>query len=1033
MTIRLHTLGQSCIEVGTIRIGPESERLFALLLYLAVERGKQVSRTELRRLLWPEADATHSTHSLRQLIYRARRMGVALQTQSHRIALPSEHVEADFAPFVFSSTRNQEFSSLQTHIGCFLPGYAPSFSDQYESWVEMQRDSVHSGLRRALVMKILKSKSNGEWSLVEHLANCCLQLDPLNEEATLALAEAAAFAGNKNRALRIIDQYTQEIGSQGQDIRLPAAILRRRVSDAMVTCDVKIPNEPPLVGRVHELNRLNSFLEHATQGRGSAHHLRGERGIGKSRFLTEFTRSAILRGKRVVRVQLRQHDEHRPLAAFAEMAPKLLALPGALGSSPESLRHLRNLTSYDPALQLAQAYDPESNYACVRTALLDLVASICCENCLVLLLEDIDHLDKASAELLAQLIEYAADQRLLLVMSSKEPAAMHGTMLHPFGRVYDLNLRPLDRDESLLLLKHYTDQTSHRSESFWNWCEQKAGGNPYYLTELAQHGQAESGCYRLPDTLAALVATRLGSLRPLARRLLQSVAILGRHSTLERVEALLDHSTLDLLDSLDEAEMAGFIEIDATRVHLRTKLLGEVALQSASNATRQLLHRRAALILEREGTTVHPSGLIWECAEHWKCSGEESRALETLRACARYCMQLGMPGEASKILTCAIERDAGVTSLPLLHDWVAALQLEEDWIQVQQVAKRIATLSAAILPPPSSHTEHELTVIESDWHSGAESELLLDRLLVCVRSVNVPDHHVRRAAMQGLILACDGLQNDVATYLYQTIVRIDRRAPNLALTFYAEYVFNLSFGDLDAVTHCARRWIAHSRLSENPAALSRCLRNAATGLHHAGLTSEAIEACTEGYRIAVERRLRNAATGAAIRLAGLHCDIGDFDQAAAWLATASEGISVRSSNIFYWDYCCRMAEISLRQARHSEVLPWIERAHASQVIRSTYSRIESSALWCEYRVLVTQIVPSNEDMADLMTLFERVKCGPACELLVVAICRAMAARGERESGCELANRYVSHWRREKYPVSAQLRQFLKVRQPQLLS
>jgi len=53
MIIRVHTLGQSVIEVGRRTITPTAEYVFATLLYLSAERGRRVERDRLCTLLWP--------------------------------------------------------------------------------------------------------------------------------------------------------------------------------------------------------------------------------------------------------------------------------------------------------------------------------------------------------------------------------------------------------------------------------------------------------------------------------------------------------------------------------------------------------------------------------------------------------------------------------------------------------------------------------------------------------------------------------------------------------------------------------------------------------------------------------------------------------------------------------------------------------------------------------------------------------------------------------------------------------------------
>jgi DNA-binding SARP family transcriptional activator len=77
----LRTLGESVIEVGDIHLGPNAAHPFAVLLYLAFERGRRVPRAQLQELLYPHADDRAGSHSLRQLLYRVRKAGA----QSDRV------------------------------------------------------------------------------------------------------------------------------------------------------------------------------------------------------------------------------------------------------------------------------------------------------------------------------------------------------------------------------------------------------------------------------------------------------------------------------------------------------------------------------------------------------------------------------------------------------------------------------------------------------------------------------------------------------------------------------------------------------------------------------------------------------------------------------------------------------------------------------------------------------------------------------------------------------------------------------------
>ena len=76
-TIQLSLLGDCVIEIDGSQVTPASTHLFALLLLLTLEHDRLLSRQELQRYLFAvDADSRLAAHSLRQLLYRLRRMGL---------------------------------------------------------------------------------------------------------------------------------------------------------------------------------------------------------------------------------------------------------------------------------------------------------------------------------------------------------------------------------------------------------------------------------------------------------------------------------------------------------------------------------------------------------------------------------------------------------------------------------------------------------------------------------------------------------------------------------------------------------------------------------------------------------------------------------------------------------------------------------------------------------------------------------------------------------------------------------------------
>src|SRR5688500_329277 len=94
--IHLHTLGDALIRVNGTEIRPTSPVVFAALLYLSMERGHRVPRAALQELLFPESAKRSRAHSVRQLLYKLRHLGVPLLASDTDVTLPVSSVCDDF-------------------------------------------------------------------------------------------------------------------------------------------------------------------------------------------------------------------------------------------------------------------------------------------------------------------------------------------------------------------------------------------------------------------------------------------------------------------------------------------------------------------------------------------------------------------------------------------------------------------------------------------------------------------------------------------------------------------------------------------------------------------------------------------------------------------------------------------------------------------------------------------------------------------------------------------------------------------------
>ena len=1021
--IRVRTLGQSWIHVDSVALGPDAEIVFAALVLLTVEPGKRITRGELLGILWPAATASRARHCLRQTIYRMRTLGVPLEVSRTHLRVRPEAVDCDVDALLRIRQADDLERVAETIGGPFLPGYAPSFSEPLHRWVEQQRDRVTAGARRVLVGAIAAHKARAEWADVERLAHRCLALDPLNEDATLALAEAAAMHGGKAEAMGILDRYLREMGPTARELRLPAITLRRRIAEPELEFPIAPPLHVPFVGRSAEMATLAAALRSARGGSGSVHFIHGEPGIGKTRLLTEFSRAALLEGARVAAALCQSSDVRRPLSAFVDLVPKLMTMPGALGCSPQSHKYLRRLIEYHstdapPTPDSAEAGILYSN---IRRSLFDLFDAIASEVLLLITIEDAQWLDLASWEIVSEMALWSASRRIMVLLTSRESdETSHWAGLQ--SGMCRQRLGPMELEALQQIFQSTLRDTGHTARStFRDWCVRMSGGNPYYLSELALHGRDKKGGFEVPPTLTTLVADRVARLRPLSCRVLQACAVLGKNATLDRIEAMFDEPQTRLLDAFDELEQSRLLALREGRLVCQHGLLLEAALERASRAVFAYLHRKAAITLSSSLQHDFQISFAWDCARHLVAAGERSQACALLMDCARHALELGRPLEADAILQAsgdlAVNHDDRVA---ILSERAYALRAADQWDDVVDVLSDLIALEAG--PGRRDHNDHELALISAKWAAGYDANSLLASLRECCRQKTSPPRHRLQAARFAFMLADNVCESDVAHCIYQ-LVAADLRATGESDfdRLYCRMLYQAAFGDLIDAEHAARelKLVLHDRSDAREICLARA--HIAEVLKQAGDLNEGIALLEQTYSEGLNDSLLWIACLAGRRLAW-HClDRGEFDAAAAWVEAIlpiSERIQHVASRA---DVLGAAAEIALHRGETRDAAELL--ASCAAAWRDT-QHIRSQAFWLASQTGVwlaqEDLQASLDALPRFLKLYSRVRHHTDQDQTTARLASLLEFAKQPELADRILREYLETHRRGRAPLSAEL-------------
>ncbi|MEV0904475.1 ATP-binding protein [Streptomyces hokutonensis] len=388
----------------------------------------------------------------------------------------------------------------------------------------------------------------------------------------------------------------------------------------------------PLVGRDHDLGLVRGFVEEAMVS-GGALLLSGDAGVGKTVLLDAAAGQARGTGARVVRAA---GVEFESTMSFAGLHQVLQPLLGGLDQLPDPYR-----TALNVALGLDQG--APSDQLLVSNAALTLLVQAAVERPLLVIVDDLPWLDRASAVVLGFVARRLGGSRIGFLGAYRSG---EGTFFER-GGVPHHDVQPLDTTAAAALIQARSPSLAPRVR---DRLLAEAQGNPLALLELpvALSGAQRSGAdvpelLPLSRRLQAVFASRVEEL-PAATRLLLLYAVLDGTGDL----AVLTAGTG--MDDLADAERAGLVHVDEVtgRLAFRHPLTRSAVVELSTSEQRREVHRALA-----EFGADRPERRAWHLAHATVEPTEDVASL--LEAVARDTVRRGDAGGAIAALLRAAE------------------------------------------------------------------------------------------------------------------------------------------------------------------------------------------------------------------------------------------------------------------------------------------------------------------------------------------------------------------------------------------
>ncbi|HEY5492242.1 MAG TPA: AAA family ATPase [Gemmatimonadaceae bacterium] len=687
-------LGRAEIVIGSLTLLPDAGMLFPLALVLAQRAGERITRTSLRDLIWPSATEKSSRHSLRQGLYRLHVAGLVHEDRGAEIVVSPVAVESDISEALLPGWPERADARIIESAATVLPGFAPIEGSALGEFTEQLRARVAAQYRRAVLHRIAAARREGRWREVGHWALMCLQADSLNEEATLARAEAEAMVGGKHEALEILDSYLRELGDRARIIGLPARMLRRRISELPDATGRRVAaTSAPFVGRHDLLAAAQDTLTAARGGSATVLWLVGPAGIGKSRLLKEIERASKMAGWTVVSGDARPSFADRPFALLTDALPGLLEAPGALGAAPHALSLMRQMGTVNTDEEPLEPEEARGRQHAVYHSWVDLMDAVLGETALALLLDDVHWSDPLTLLMLARFMESRPKARLAVILSARRVPTRDDLAAARILSAVHARVGPLSDDE----IRDFTFGAGLAADEQFEEVTQQlgraSGGNPLFLSHLVHRHQWRHEQSEVPNDLASLIDIQLRGLSREATRLLQACALLGQHALLPRIERALGVEAPSLVSAFGELDDMLALPTDPGVPLAPHDLWTERVRRGMTSGVFRSLAVSVARVLEADAVADGGIELYWDAARLYQESGEKQLAFTTMMRCAEYLMRTGAASEASRAYLAASE--LAVTAEGTANALVGratSLQVMAEWPQLLTTVDRLREL-----------------------------------------------------------------------------------------------------------------------------------------------------------------------------------------------------------------------------------------------------------------------------------------------------------------------------------------------------
>lgn len=555
MSITVKLLGTpSVIKDGQQIVFPyrKAEGLF---YYLCVKQ--TISRDEAVGVFWADCAENTARKNLRDATYHLKKLlgdDVICNEGNSRISLNKDaNLSVDYNELAAETLTD-------IHTGEFLEFFYVKNCLEFEDWTTEIREGLLRRYQTTMEKRIVLLSTGHDGKALMECGNSLLHKRVYDESIYMdiirGLIRMGAYSEVESLYQKLEAALQEELGVS-PDKKLTELMDEVEILRSVHDMQTDAENEDTFFyGREAEILELREFVAKRS---APAVLLTGEAGIGKTAILRRFQSSLCDERSFLVFYQCVQPESALYLKPWDDIFAQIKEYCSAIDiDSPpmmpmevdqsDTLIHATQYERFAKAMLQAFLQNPKGQE-------------------LIILIDDIQWMDKESLRLLNSLIFWSNRYAISIVMASRDVAGDNlrnmTSLLEAKGLLREIPVQRFTKAETSELIGKQNQSLLTLPEVI-DTIYQKSGGNALFLTEILREIEHSGNTKQISAKATGMIESRLLELKPYEREVLNAISLFPRFATAEELSAILGQPKITLLKTVEHLIMHHLIRLGRT-------------------------------------------------------------------------------------------------------------------------------------------------------------------------------------------------------------------------------------------------------------------------------------------------------------------------------------------------------------------------------------------------------------------------------------------------------------------------------------